>query len=104
MFNVDAELLCRAVTKLDSLDISSTKLIQKQIVTIFTNVSEGSQMTTLNLSFNNLSELPLELLGKVVTKGSLQKKKSANFVTSCKLGLLTPPPPPIYDKQYYDKF
>ena len=66
--SVDTELLAGATTKLDSLEISNTKLTKHQIVAILTTVSEGHKMTKLNISFNNMSGVDPELLAKTVTK------------------------------------
>ena len=66
--SVDTELLAGAMTKLDSLEISNTKLTKHQIVAILTTVSEGHKMTKLNISFNNMSGVDPQLLAKTVTK------------------------------------
>merc|ERR1712240_378616 len=65
---VDAELLARAVIKLETLEFSNTQLTQQQIVAILTAVSEGRKMTKLNISFNDMSGIDKKLLAKAVTK------------------------------------
>ena len=52
---VDPKLLARAVTKLETLEFSNTKLTQQQIVAILTSLSDGSKMTKLDISFNDMS-------------------------------------------------
>jgi len=65
---VDAELLARAVIKLETLEFSNTQLTQQQIVAILTAVSDGRKMTKLDISFNDMSGIDKKLLGKAVTK------------------------------------
>ena len=65
---VDAELLARAVIKLETLEFSNTQLTQQQIVAILTAVSDGRKMTKLDISFNDMSGIDKKLLAKTVTK------------------------------------
>ena len=65
---VDAELLARAVIKLETLEFSNTQLTQQQIVAILTAVSDGRKMTKLDISFNDMSGIDKKLLAKAVTK------------------------------------
>merc|ERR1712089_26372 len=65
---VDAELLARAVIKLETLEFSNTQLTQLQIVAILTAVSDGRKMTKLDISFNDMSGIDKKLLAKAVTK------------------------------------
>ena len=52
---IDPKHLARAVTKLEPLQFSNTKLTQHQIVAILTSLSDGSKMTKLDISFNDMS-------------------------------------------------
>ena len=61
---VDPKLLARAVTKLETLQLSSTKLTQQQIVAILTSLSDGSKMTTLDISFNYMSGIDKKTIGQ----------------------------------------
>ena len=61
---VDPKLLARAVTKLETLQLSSTKLTQQQIVAILTSLSDGSKMTTLDISFNDMSGIDKKTIGQ----------------------------------------
>ena len=65
---VDPGLLAKAVTKLKTLDISDTELTQQQAVTILTAFSEGSKLTKLYISWNNLSGVDPGQLPMAVTK------------------------------------
>ena len=68
MFGVDLGLLAKAVTRLEILDVGSTRLTQQQVVVIVTAVSEGGKLTNLNISWNNLSGVDPGLLAKAVTR------------------------------------
>merc|ERR1712240_674058 len=52
---VDAELLARAVIKLETLEFSNTQLTQQQAEAILTAVSEANVVSKLYIGFNNLS-------------------------------------------------
>merc|ERR1711867_200503 len=65
---VDAELLARAVIKLETLEFSNTQLTQQQIVAILTAVSDSRKITNLDISFNDMSGIDKKLLAKAVTK------------------------------------
>ena len=61
---VDPGLLAKVVTKLQKFYIKDTKLTQQQAAAILTAVSEGSRLTTLNISGNNLSGADPRLMAK----------------------------------------
>ena len=61
---VDAELLARAVIKLETLEFSNTQLTQQQIVAILTAVSDGRKMTKLDISFNDMSGIDKKTIGQ----------------------------------------
>ena len=64
---VDSELLAKAVANLETLDIGSTELTEYKATTILSGVSKGSEVTKLNMSWNNLSGVDRGLLAKAVT-------------------------------------
>ena len=65
---VDSELLAKAVANLETLDIGSTELTEPIIsTTILSGVSKGSEVTKLNMSWNNLSGVDRGLLAKAIT-------------------------------------
>ena len=64
---VDSELLAKAVANLETLDIGSTELTECKATTILSGVSKGSEVTKLNMSWNNLSGVDRGLLAKAVT-------------------------------------
>jgi len=88
--DVDTELLARAVTKLDILEISNTKLTRQQIVTIITAVSDGSKMTKLDISFNDMSGIDPQILTKAVSKIEHLNVTDAN-ITQLDMMRLFPP-------------
>ena len=59
-------MLARTVTNLEKLEISYTKLTQHQIVTILTALRDGSKMTKLDISFNDMTGVDPKLLAKAV--------------------------------------
>ena len=67
MSGVDPGLLAKAVANLETLDIGSTELTEQQATTILSGVSKGSEVTKLNMSWNNLSGVDRGLLAKAVT-------------------------------------
>merc|ERR1711905_17660 len=62
---VDEGLLAKAVTNLKTLNVSLSKLTQRQIVTILTSLNKG---TTLHIGMNDLSRVDPGLLARRVTK------------------------------------
>ena len=68
MSGVDAGLLAKAVTKLETLCASNTKLTHNQAVAILTAVSEGGRLINLDVSWNDLSGMDAEVWTKVVTR------------------------------------
>merc|ERR1712089_105031 len=77
------------MTKLDSLEISNTKLTKHQIVAILTTVSGGHKMTKLNISFNNMSGVDPELLAKTVTKTKILNVADTNLTQQQAEAILT---------------
>ena len=67
MSGVDPGLLAKAVNKLETLDIELTQLTHQQAAAILSAVSEGSKLTKLIISSNNLSGVDPGLLAKAVT-------------------------------------
>ena len=65
---LDPGLLARAVTKLETLEVIGTKLTQQQAVAILTTVSEGSKLTKLDISWDNLSGVDPGLLRRAVKR------------------------------------
>ena len=65
---VDPGMLAKAVAKLVTLNVRRTNLTHQQTVAILTAVSEGSKLTELDISCNNLSGLDPGLLARAVTK------------------------------------
>ena len=64
---VDSELLAKAVANLETLDIGSTELTEPILsTTILSGVSKGSEVTKLNMSWNNLYEGDRGLLVKAL--------------------------------------
>ena len=63
---VDSELLAKAVANLETLDIGSTELTECSATTILSGVSKGSEVTKLNMSWNNLYEGDRGLLVKAL--------------------------------------
>ena len=53
---VDSELLAKAVANLETLDIGSTERTECGATKILSGVSKGSEVTQLNISYNNLYE------------------------------------------------
>ena len=94
MTTVNPELLAKVVTKLQKFFIDSTELTQLQAAAILTAVSEGSTLTELNIGYNNLSGVDLELLAKVVTNldtlnltnTKLTQQQIASVITSASKG------------------
>ena len=86
---IDAVLLVGAVTKLETLEISNTKLTQQQIVAILTVVSEGRKMTKLDINFNNMSGVDPELLAKTVTKTKILNVADTNLTQQQAEAILT---------------
>ena len=67
MSGVDPGLLAKAVANLETLDIGSTELTEPIIsTTILSGVSKGSEVTQLNMSWNNLYEGDRGLLVKAL--------------------------------------
>ena len=64
---VDSELLAKAVANLETLDIGSTERTECGATKILSGVSKGSEVTQLNMSWNNLYEGDRGLLVKAVT-------------------------------------
>ena len=64
MTTVNPELLAKVVTKLQKFFIDSTELTQLQAAAILTAVSEGSRLTALIISRNNLSGADPGLMAK----------------------------------------
>ena len=64
---VDSELLAKAVANLETLDIGSTERTECGATKILSGVSKGSEVTKLNMSWNNLSGVDRGLLAKAVT-------------------------------------
>ena len=60
-------MLAKAVAKLVTLNVRCTNLTHQQTVAILTAVSEGSKLTELDISCNDLSGLDLGLLAIAVT-------------------------------------
>ena len=65
---VDTRLLAKAVTKLETLDVSYTKLTQQQSVAILTAVNADSKLTKLDIYGIDQSEVEPGGLAKAVTK------------------------------------
>ena len=86
---IDAVLLVGAFTKLETLEISNTKLTQQQIVAILTVVSEGRKMTKLDINFNNMSGVDPELLAKTVTKTKILNVADTNLTQQQAEAILT---------------
>ena len=86
---IDAVLLVGAVTKLETLEISNTKLTQQQIVAILTVVSEGRKMTKLDINSNNMSGVDPELLAKTVTKTKIFNVGDTNLTQQQAEAILT---------------
>ena len=63
---VDSELLAKAVANLETLDIGSTERTECKATTILSGVSKGSEVTKLNMSWNNLYEGDRGLLVKAL--------------------------------------
>ena len=63
---VDSELLAKAVANLETLDIGSTERIECGATKILSGVSKGSEVTQLNISWNNLYEGDRGLLVKAL--------------------------------------
>ena len=68
MSGLDPGLLARAVTKLETLEVIGTKLTQQQALAILTTVSEGSKLTKLDISWDNLSGVDPGLLRRAVKR------------------------------------
>ena len=64
---VDSELLAKAVANLETLDIGSTERTECGATKILSGVSKGSEVTQLNMSWNNLYVGDRGLLVKAVT-------------------------------------
>ena len=86
---IDAVLLVGAFTKLETLEISNTKLTQQQIVAILTVVSEGRKMTKLDINSNNMSGVDPELLAKTVTKTKIFNVGDTNLTQQQAEAILT---------------
>ena len=86
---VDPVLLAKAVTKLETLKVTYTKLTQQQAVAILTAVSEGSKLTKLDISNNNLSGIDPGLLAKAVTKLETFKARDTNLRQQQTVAILT---------------
>ena len=100
MLDIDPELLAKVVTKLQKLNIDvrndfrHTNITHQQAAAILTAVSEGSTLTELNIGYNNLSGVDLELLAKVVTNldtlnltnTKLTQQQIASVITSASKG------------------
>ena len=63
---VDSELLAKAVANLETLDIGSTERTECGATKILSGVSKGSEVTQLNISYNNLYEGDRGLLVKAL--------------------------------------
>ena len=63
---VDSELLAKAVANLETLDIGSTERTECGATKILSGVSKGSEVTQLNMSWNNLYEGDRGLLVKAL--------------------------------------
>ena len=63
---VDSELLAKAVANLETLDIGSTERTECKATKILSGVSKGSEVTQLNISYNNLYEGDRGLLVKAL--------------------------------------
>ena len=63
---VDSELLAKAVANLETLDIGSTERTECKATKILSGVSKGSEVTQLNMSWNNLYEGDRGLLVKAL--------------------------------------
>jgi hypothetical protein len=58
---VESELLARAVTKLETVNIYNTRLTTSQTMAIFTAICQDTKLVTLHISGNNLSSMDPEL-------------------------------------------
>ena len=65
---MEPELIASAVSRVDTLNISSTNLRPEQSQAIFTAISEGYKLTNLDFSYNDLSLLEPELLASAVSR------------------------------------
>ena len=68
---VNTQLLARAVTKVETLNMIDTKLTQEQALEILTSVNEGSTLCNVNISGNNLSGMERGLMAKLGATVSL---------------------------------
>ena len=64
---VDPKLLANIAIKLEILEIGMSELTQQQTAAIFTAISEGINLTTLDIRENDLSGVDPELLANAVT-------------------------------------
>ena len=89
MSGVSPELLAKAVARLDGLDISDTRMTNKRAKAIFTAIIEGSNLTKLNIGFNNLSRVDLGLLAKVVTNLKILDVRGSELTQQQAVAILT---------------
>ena len=89
MFGVSPELLAKAVTRLDGLDISDTRMTNKRAKAIFTAIIEGSNLTKLNIGFNNLSRVDPGLMAKVVTNLKILDVSGSELTQQQAVAILT---------------
>ena len=64
---VDPKLLANIAIKLEILEVGMSELTQQQTAAIFTAISEGINLTTLDIRENDLSGVDPELLANAVT-------------------------------------
>ena len=62
------EAILNSITKLETLDLKSNDLTQQEAELILNTISEGSKLTKLNISWNNLSGVDPGLLAKAAAK------------------------------------
>ena len=69
---VDPEILVKAITNLEKMDVGRAKLTKQQAVAMMTAISQGSKLASLEIGLNDLSGVDPGILAKVVTRlGSL---------------------------------
>ena len=67
--HVEPQLLARAVSRLEYVNISATDLTNEQVQTIFLTLAEGSELKVLNMNnCTNLSNIEPQLMASVLSK------------------------------------
>ena len=64
---VPSDLLASALIRLEKVDISACVLSSEQLRTLLSNIAASSKLQHLRLNYNNLSEVPSELLVTAVS-------------------------------------